>query len=313
MIPPQVAIEIFRGNAAMATQEGFEALVPAIDGLDVDQASDMFAFGAIDRLMVDTEDSGAHWVAGTTIGHEHRIRGDDWFEGRDERVGGDRGQHGAARGTRAIGGDQHRDLLVAEPAFGGGRATLAWFAVKLTGAFPAVTDKGLVGFHNAAELPRGTPRRGQEPVSPAKCRAHGDTAPFGRAGYRRVFGKTAGKLPPPVAQPQTGQGRARQRVEGLAARFAGIATQTIGAAPRHRPGDAAAWTAAVFTDPRFQHPDDRGQTLLVAKQALNLRALRLRKIVEPRKPNQKFFAIHRNPLIPFIKTLRNYIRIVNAN
>ena len=192
MIPPQVAIEIFRGNAAMATQEGFEALVPAIDGLDVDQASDMFAFGAIDRLMVDT-------------------------------------------------------------------------------------------------------------------------APFGRAGYRRVFGKTAGKLPPPVAQPQTGQGRARQRVEGLAARFAGIATQTIGTAPRHRPGDAAAWTAAVFTDPRFQHPDDRGQTLLVAKQALNLRALRLRKIVEPRKPNQKFLAIHRNPLIPFIKTLRNYIRIVNAN
>src|SRR5208337_4176963 len=33
--PPEVAVEVFCGDAAMGAQEGFEALVATVDGLDV--------------------------------------------------------------------------------------------------------------------------------------------------------------------------------------------------------------------------------------------------------------------------------------
>ena len=60
--PPEIAVEILGGDAAMVTQEGFEPLMPTVDGLDVQFAPDTLAGSLVERLVTDAQRGGTGWI-----------------------------------------------------------------------------------------------------------------------------------------------------------------------------------------------------------------------------------------------------------
>src|ERR1039458_9859379 len=58
MKPSEVAVEILGGDAAMATQEGFEPLVAAVDGLNMQFASNALTRRLIERFMANAQSVG---------------------------------------------------------------------------------------------------------------------------------------------------------------------------------------------------------------------------------------------------------------
>ena len=58
MVPDEVAVEALRGDAAAAVEEGFEPLVAAVDGVDVEVAAAAFAGFVVERFVGDAQGSG---------------------------------------------------------------------------------------------------------------------------------------------------------------------------------------------------------------------------------------------------------------
>jgi hypothetical protein len=68
VIPPQVAVEIFGGDSAVATEKVLEALMAAVDRLNVEIAAHPLACGLLKRFMADAQRGGARWIAGAAVG-----------------------------------------------------------------------------------------------------------------------------------------------------------------------------------------------------------------------------------------------------
>jgi len=182
--PSQIAVEIFGGDSAMTTQKVLKAFVAAVDRLNVEVAAHPLACGLVKRLVADTQRGGARWVAGAAIGDQQSVGVENRPKNGFNRGGADGWQHSADGGSGSVGGHQDGNLLVREPSFGGLAAALAGFAIKPPLAFAARQHKGLVGLDDAAQFDHAAAHRLQKSMPPAKGRAAGDAAAFGRGNHR---------------------------------------------------------------------------------------------------------------------------------
>jgi hypothetical protein len=73
MKPSEVAVEILGGDAAMATQEGFEPLVAAVDSLNMQFASDALTSRLIERFMANAQRGGAGRITGAAVGDQKGV------------------------------------------------------------------------------------------------------------------------------------------------------------------------------------------------------------------------------------------------
>ena len=144
--PPEIAVEILGGDAAMVTQEGFEPLMPTVDGLDVQFAPDTLAGSLVERLVTDAQRGGTGWITGASVGDQESVLIEDRLQNRLQMSGGHRRQHGADGDAGAVGGHQNRNLLVRQSPFGRLAAALAGLAIEIPFAFATAQDCSAVRF-----------------------------------------------------------------------------------------------------------------------------------------------------------------------
>jgi hypothetical protein len=89
VIPPQVAVEVFRGDAAVATEKVLEALMAAVDSLNVEIAAHPFASGLIERFVTDAQRDGARWIAGAAVGDQQGVLAKNRSKNGFDRSGAD--------------------------------------------------------------------------------------------------------------------------------------------------------------------------------------------------------------------------------
>ena len=116
MEPLEVAGEVFGSDAAIAAQESLEALMAAVDRLDVQFTPDPLTGRLIERLMGDTQRRRARWIERCAIGDQEGVLAEHRRQDVFDRVGVDRGKDGADRGSGAVGGHQAGHLLTGQAA-----------------------------------------------------------------------------------------------------------------------------------------------------------------------------------------------------
>ena len=136
----------------MATQEGLEPLMAAVDGLDVQFAPDALAGSLVERLMADAQRGGAGRITGAAVGDQQSVLIKDWLQNRLQMSGRHHRQHGADGDAGAVGGHQDRNLLIRQSPFGRLSAALAGLAIEIPFAFTTAQDKRLVGLDDAAQF-----------------------------------------------------------------------------------------------------------------------------------------------------------------
>ena len=117
MKPSEIAVEILGGGAAMATKEGLEPLMAAVDGLDVQFSPDALASGLVQRLMADAHRGGAGRITGAAGRDQQSVQIKDWLQNRLQMSGRHRWQYGANGGAGAVCGHQDRNLLMRQSPF----------------------------------------------------------------------------------------------------------------------------------------------------------------------------------------------------
>ena len=150
MIPPQVAVEIFGGDSAVAAEKVLEALMAAVDRLDVEVAAHPLASGLVERFVTNAQRDGARWIAGAAVGDQQGVLAKNRPKNGFDRGGADGRQHSADGGTRSVDGHQDGNQFVGQPSLGRLAAALAGFAIEIPLALAAGQHKGLVGLDDAA-------------------------------------------------------------------------------------------------------------------------------------------------------------------
>jgi len=185
MKPSEIAVEILGGDAAMATKEGLEPLMAAVDGLDVQFSPDALASGLVERLMADAHRGGAGRITGAAVSDQQGVLIKNWLQNRLQMSGRNRRQYGADGHAGAVGGHQDWNLLMRHPPFGRLATAPAGLAIEVPFAFTTAQDKRLIGLDDTAQFDRASRHSPQEAVTPAKSRAAGHPAAR-RRGLHRV-------------------------------------------------------------------------------------------------------------------------------
>ena len=95
MIPPLVAVEIFGGDSAVAAEKVLEALMAAVDRLNVEIAAHPLASCLVERFVTDAQRDGARWIAGAAVGDHQGVLAKNRPKNGFDRDGADhRGQAG---------------------------------------------------------------------------------------------------------------------------------------------------------------------------------------------------------------------------
>src|SRR3954471_21026812 len=97
----------------------------AVDGLDMEFASDALACRLVEGFMRNAQLGGAGWIIGGAVGDEERILADDGFKDGFDGLTRDRWQDCGQRASAAVGGDQDRHLFVRQAALGSFPAAVA--------------------------------------------------------------------------------------------------------------------------------------------------------------------------------------------
>ena len=106
MKPLEVAVEVSGGGASMAAQKVLEALMAAVDGLDVQRAPNMLAGCLIEHLVGDTELPGTRRKGGRAVCHQQGVLAEQRRQNGGHGIGADACQDNADRGAGAISGHQ---------------------------------------------------------------------------------------------------------------------------------------------------------------------------------------------------------------
>ena len=143
----------------MATKEGLEPLMAAVDGLDVQVSPDTLASGLVDRLMTDTHCGGAGRITGAAVSDQQGVLIKNWLQNRLQMSGRHRRQHGADGHTGTVGGHQDRNVPLRQTPFGRFAAAPAGLAIEVPFAFTTAQDKRLVGLDDTARFDRAPVQR----------------------------------------------------------------------------------------------------------------------------------------------------------
>lgn len=90
MIPPQVAVEIFGGDSTVATEKVLEALLAAVDRLNVEIATHPLAGSLVKRFVADAQRGGARRIAGAAVGGQQDVLARNGPKNGFDRDGADR-------------------------------------------------------------------------------------------------------------------------------------------------------------------------------------------------------------------------------
>ena len=112
MKPSEIAVEILGGDATMATKEGLEPLMAAVDGLDVQFSPDALASGLVERLMADAHRGGAGRITGAAVSDQQGVLIKNWLQNRLQMSGRHRRLYGADGRAGAVGGHRNWNLLM---------------------------------------------------------------------------------------------------------------------------------------------------------------------------------------------------------
>jgi hypothetical protein len=168
---------VARRHAVEAAHPALQPAVVGVDILDVERTvAHPQAAGDVDRLVVQPLLGGKAGVSLGAVGAEHGIWRHRRAQRRRDRLRARVGPHGINGVTRAVAGDQGRDLLRRETPLAGWLATAAWLPLEVhlgvapsTRAFVRAAKKRLVGLDHPGERLLGRRRRSQEAVPPAEA------------------------------------------------------------------------------------------------------------------------------------------------
>lgn len=135
MKPVEVVGNVFGRHAAEAAKESLERFMAAVDGLDMEFASDALAGRLVEGFMRNAQLGGAGGIISGAIGDEERIPADGGFEDGFDGLTRDRGQDRGQRASAAVGRHQDRHLFVRQAALGGFPAAVARFPFEGAIAF----------------------------------------------------------------------------------------------------------------------------------------------------------------------------------
>ena len=189
MEPSQIAVQVLRGDAAIAAQETFQLAVAAIDRLDVEGIPDPLSGRKVQGFVANAHGRSAGRIAAMTVRHQNDVGIQNRFEHRLQGLGVDRRKNLADGCAAAVGGDQNRHLFVRQTALAGLSSTLARLAIQGARSLVALKHIGLVNFDNALEFRPILSRCLQETVPPAEGRIDAKTASTGRFPYRLALGQ----------------------------------------------------------------------------------------------------------------------------
>ena len=189
MEPSQIAVQVLRGDAAIAAQETFQLAVAAIDRLDVEGIPDPLSGRKVQGFVANAHGRSAGRIAAMTVRHQNDVGIQNRFEHRLQGLGVDRRKNLADGCAAAVGGDQNRHLFVRQTALAGLSSTLARLAIQGARSLVALKHIGLVNFDNALEFRPILSRCLQETVPPAEGRIDAKTASAGRFTNRLALGQ----------------------------------------------------------------------------------------------------------------------------
>src|SRR5512132_2018766 len=236
--------------------------------------------------------SAAHLGSGA-VGDEQSILVDGGFQHRLDGFSRHLRQHRAERGAATVRRHQDRHLFARQAALGRLSTTLAGLTIELSITLATVKKVGFVGFDDAAQRCGRGLERPQEAVTPPKRRTHGDVAAPGRRPDRIALFQRLGEIEPALLMAQPGQGRSGQSIEALAAGFAAVPPQAVGAPSLDPASGTAMRTAPLGRDAIL----DRRRHLLArfppVQDLLHLLTLFRRQIIHPRQPRAKRADVHR--------------------
>ena len=196
MEPSQIAVQVLRGDAAIAAQETFQLAVAAIDRLNVEGIPDPFSGRKVQGLVANAHGRSAGRIAAMTVRNQNDVGVHSRFEHRLQSLGVDRRKNLADGCAAAIGGDQDRHLFMRQTALAGLSSTLARLAIQSARSLVALKHIGLVNFDNALEFRPILSRRLQETVPPAEGRIDAKPASTGRFTNRLALGQRHAECQP---------------------------------------------------------------------------------------------------------------------
>src|SRR6186713_2355981 len=103
MKPVEVVGNVFGRHAAKAAKESLKLFMTAVDGLDMEFASDALAGRLVEGFMRNAQLGGAGWIIGGAVGDEERILADDGFKDGFDGLTRDRWQDCGQRASAAVG------------------------------------------------------------------------------------------------------------------------------------------------------------------------------------------------------------------
>ena len=169
MEPSQIAVQVLRGDAAIAAQETLQLAVAAIDRLDVEGIPDPLSGRKVQGLVANAHGRCAGRIAAMTVGNQNDVGVHSRFKRRLQRLGVNRRKNLADGCAAAVSGDQNRHLFIRQAALAGLAATLARLAIQSARSLVALKHIGLVNFDNALEFRPILCRCLQETVPELPC------------------------------------------------------------------------------------------------------------------------------------------------
>ena len=189
MEPSQIAVQVLRGDAAIAAQETLQLAVAAIDRLNVEGIPDPLSGRKVQGFVANAHGRSAGRIAAMTVRNQNDVGIQNRFEHRLQGLGVDRRKNLADGCAAAIGGDQDRHLFIRQAALAGLAATLARLAIQSARSLVALKHVRLVNFDNALEFRPILACGLQETVPPAEGRIDAKSASTGRFPYRLALGQ----------------------------------------------------------------------------------------------------------------------------
>ena len=189
MEPSQIAVQVLRGDAAIAAQETLQLAVAAIDRLNVEGIPDPLSGRKVQGFVTNAHGRSAGRIAAMTVRNQNDVGIQNRFEHRLQGLGVDRRKNLADGCAAAIGGDQDRHLFIRQAALAGLAATLARLAIQSARSLVALKHVSLVNFDNALEFRPILACGLQETVPPAEGRIDAKSASTGRFPYRLALGQ----------------------------------------------------------------------------------------------------------------------------
>ena len=189
MEPSQIAVQVLRGDAAIAAQETLQLAVAAIDRLNVEGIPDPLSGRKVQGFVANAHGRSAGRIAAMTVRNQNDVGIQNRFEHRLQGLGVDRRKNLADGCAAAIGGDQDRHLFIRQAALAGLAATLARLAIQSARSLVALKHVSLVNFDNALEFRPILACGLQETVPPAEGRIDAKSASTGRFPYRLALGQ----------------------------------------------------------------------------------------------------------------------------